>query len=102
MGPTIPNRLDTPLHKLEQVMPIWDDKQAPYRPTSGPLLSTYICTYVSDVIKYHMRKDIRESVGLGSPPTQFTTKLMLPNPSMHVLKGNRITKNANGPDSISL
>ena len=48
-------------HKLEQVMPIWDDKQAPYHPTSGPLFSTYVCTYVSDVIKYHMRKDIRVS-----------------------------------------
>ena len=29
--------------------------------------------YQAEVVKYHMRKDFRESVGLGSPPSIFTT-----------------------------
>ena len=29
--------------------------------------------YQAEVVKYHMRKDLREFVGLESPPSIFTT-----------------------------
>ena len=29
--------------------------------------------YQADVVRYHMRKDLRKASGLGSPPAQFTT-----------------------------
>ena len=37
--------------------------------------SFYSCfsTYQSEVVKHHMCKDLRESIGLGSPPVIFTT-----------------------------
>ena len=33
----------------------------------------YFIQYQADVVRYHMRKDIRERGGLGSPPSAFTT-----------------------------
>ena len=33
----------------------------------------FFCKYQADVVKYHMRRDIREAAGLGSPPSIFTT-----------------------------
>ena len=33
----------------------------------------YISQYQADIVRYHMRKDLREASGLGSPPAQFTT-----------------------------
>ena len=32
--------------------------------------------YQSNVIKYHMRRDIREAAGLGNPPSMLYHQLM--------------------------
>ena len=58
------------LHKLQ---PVWDARESTYSPKSGPCFHVYFCRYHGDVVKYHMRKDLRESAGLGSPPATFTT-----------------------------
>lgn len=34
---------------------------------------TTSCAYQAEVVKYNMRRDLRESAGLGSPPSIFTT-----------------------------
>ena len=33
----------------------------------------YFSKYYKDVLKFNMRRDVRESAGLGSPPVYFTT-----------------------------
>ena len=51
----------------------WNGHEMPYAPVGGPRFFDYFCRYKSDVVCYTMRKDIRESVHLGSPPEIFTT-----------------------------
>ena len=58
---------------LEGLKILWDSREKPYAPSSGPRFFHYFVQYQADVVRYHMRKDIRESVGLGSPPSAFTT-----------------------------
>ena len=41
--------------------------------TSEPCFYNYFSQYQADVVRYHLRKDLREASGLGSPPAQFTT-----------------------------
>lgn len=58
---------------LEGLKIMWDSREKPYAPSSGPRFFHYFVQYQADVVRYHMRKDIRESVGLGSPPSAFNT-----------------------------
>ena len=48
-------------------------REAPFAPPSGPRFYEYFLRYKSTVVCYNMRKDIREGVGLGSPPSIYTT-----------------------------
>ena len=43
----------------------------PFAPASGSRFYNYFVQYHADVVQYHMRRDLRESVGLGSPPLRF-------------------------------
>ena len=52
---------------------LWDEREAPFAPASGPRFYTFFQRYQADVVKYHMRKDLREVAGLGCPPAIFTT-----------------------------
>lgn len=61
---------DEKLQALEQT---WNDRELPYCPSSGPRFYNSFCTYQAEVIKHHMRRDVREAVGLGCPPSVFTT-----------------------------
>ena len=47
---------------------MWDSREEPHAPSSGPRFFNYFVRYHADVVQYHMRKDLRESVGVGSPP----------------------------------
>ena len=40
---------------------------------SSSFIVVFLHTYQSEVVKHHICKDLRESVGLGSPPVIFTT-----------------------------
>lgn len=59
--------------RLENLKPLWDAREKPFAPVSGPRFHSYFIQYQADVVRYHMRKDLRESAGLGSPPAKFTT-----------------------------
>ena len=61
---------DDRLQALEQT---WNDRELPYCPGSGPTFYTSFCTYQAEVVKHHMRRDVREAAGLGCPPSTFTT-----------------------------
>ena len=61
------------MERLEALKPVWDTCEGPFAPSSGPRFYTHFLTYQADSVQYHMRKDLRESAGLGSPPCQFTT-----------------------------
>ena len=52
---------------------IWDSRESAHLSTTKSSFYNFFLKYQSVVIKYHMRKDLRESVGLGSPPSTFTT-----------------------------
>ena len=62
--------VDDCLHRFQ---PIWDARELSDAPVSRPRFYKYFCQYQADVVKYHMRKDLREAAGLGSPPSIFTT-----------------------------
>ena len=59
--------------RLEKCRAIWNVREAPYAPTSGPRFFNYFLRYKSDTVCHNMRADLRESVGLGCPPKIFTT-----------------------------
>ena len=59
--------------KLQALKQTWNDRELPYSPSSGPRFYTSFCTYQAEVVKHHMRRDVREAVGLGCPPSTFTT-----------------------------
>ena len=59
--------------RLEIFKNLWDTREMPFAPASGPRFYHYFQQYQADVVRYHMRKDLRESVGLGCPPSKFTT-----------------------------
>ena len=62
---------------LEQLKPLWESREAQYLSFCSSCLESrfykFFTQHQLEVVKYHMRKDIRESVGLGSPPTIYTT-----------------------------
>ena len=59
--------------KLEALEDHWNTRESPYASSSGPRFYEYFKRVQADVVCYHMRKDIREAAGLGSPPSIFTT-----------------------------
>lgn len=59
--------------RLEKLEDLWNTREKPFAPVSGPRFFNHFCQYQADVVRYHMRSDLRESVGLGSPPSIFTT-----------------------------
>ena len=60
--------------KLEEPEEHWNTRELPYCSKSArPQFYSHFCSVKANTIRHHMRKDIRESVGLGSPPTIFTT-----------------------------
>lgn len=58
---------------LNVLEPVWDSRESVYAPDSGPRFHSFFCRYQADVMKYHMRKGLREAAALGSPPAKFTT-----------------------------
>ena len=48
-------------------------RECPYAGEAGPQFYDHFRRAKADVVRHHMRKDIREAVGLGSPPAIFTT-----------------------------
>ena len=58
---------------VENLKLLWDARKKPFAPSSGPRFHSYFIQYQADVVCYHMRRDLRESAGLGSPPANFTT-----------------------------
>ena len=54
---------------LKKLEPIWNARES----SSEPAFHQYFVQYQADVVRYHMRRDLRESCGLGSPPAEFTT-----------------------------
>jgi hypothetical protein len=59
--------------RLLMLKDVWDGREKPYAPASGPRFHDFFCRFQANVVKYHMRRDLREAVGLGSPPSIFTT-----------------------------
>ena len=59
--------------RFECLKPVWELRESTCMPTSEPRFYNYVSQYQADVVRYHMRKDLREASGLGSPPAQFTT-----------------------------
>ena len=59
--------------KLEALEEHWNMLELPYAGHSGPRFYEYFKRVQADVVCHHMRKDIREAAGLGSPPSIFTT-----------------------------
>ena len=60
--------------KLEELEEPWNTRELPYcSKSASPQFYSHFCSVKANTIRHHMRKDIRESVGLGSPPTIFTT-----------------------------
>ena len=60
-------------HKLDALEQPWNTREAPYAGQNGPQFYNHFKTVKANVVRHHMRKDIREAVGLGSPPAIFTT-----------------------------
>ena len=58
---------------LEQLKPSWNCREVQYSSANGPKFYDYFLCYQADIVKYNMRRDLRESAGLGSPPSNFTT-----------------------------
>ena len=58
---------------LQQLENVWNEREQPYVTCSGPQFYGFFCQYQADVVKFHMRRDVSEAVGLGSPPSIFTT-----------------------------
>ena len=59
--------------RLAQLESIWDSRESLHLSDSKSSFYAFFRKYQSDVVKHHMRKDLRESAGLGLPPSIFTT-----------------------------
>ena len=59
--------------KFTKCKTIWDIREGPYAPSSGPRFYDYFQRYKSGTFSHSMLKSLRESVGLGSPPSIYTT-----------------------------
>ena len=44
---------------LKGLKHLWDLREKPYAPSSGPRFFHYFVQYQADVVRYHMRKDLR-------------------------------------------
>ena len=58
---------------MQHLKEVWDEYERPFAPAGGPHFHSYFARYQAEVVKYHMRRDLREAAGLGFPPTIFTT-----------------------------
>ena len=58
---------------LQQQKKVWDEYERPFAAASGPKFHMLFTRYHAEVVKYHMRRDLREAAGLGSPPAIFST-----------------------------
>ena len=65
--------VDEVQERLRLLEPIWNARETPHAPASGARFHMWFCQYQADVVKHHMRKDLREAAGLGYPPAKFTT-----------------------------
>ena len=59
--------------RLSKCEAVWNAREAPYAGARGPQFYNYFLRYKSGVVCHSMRRDLREAVGLGSPPRIFTT-----------------------------
>ena len=59
--------------KFEALQECWNGRERPYSGDAGPQFHNHFSRYFAKVVRNHMRKDQRELVGLGSPPTIYTT-----------------------------
>ena len=59
--------------KLEELESVWDEREKPFCTESGPKFYRYFKQYHATVVKHNMSRYVRESAGLGCPPTIFTT-----------------------------
>ena len=59
--------------KFAALQDVWENRERPYCGSAGPQFYDHFSRYHAEVIRSHMRKDLRELVGLGSPPTAYTT-----------------------------
>ena len=59
--------------KFEALKEPWNTRESPYCGDSGPQFYNHFTRFHAEVIRHHMRKDLRELVGLGSPPAIYTT-----------------------------
>ena len=63
--------------KLEELEEPWNICELPYCSNSADSqFYSNFCSVMASKIRHHMRKDIQENVGLGSPPTIFTSESM--------------------------
>ena len=51
----------------------WNTRETPSAGQNGPQFYSHLKRQRADVVRHHMRKDLREGVGLGSHPAIFTT-----------------------------
>lgn len=58
---------------MQQLKDVWDEYERPFAPAGGPQFHSYFTRYQAEVVKYHMRKDLRDAALLASPPNIFTT-----------------------------
>ena len=58
---------------MESLKQLWDAREKPFAPESGSRFHNHFMHYQADVVRYHMRRNICESAGLGSAPSNFTT-----------------------------
>ena len=56
---------------LEQHKDVWNKRESPFAPSSGPRFYNFFVQYQAKVVKYHLRKDLREAAGLGSTPAML-------------------------------
>ena len=60
-------------HKLDALEGPWNVRESPHAGQTGPQFFDHFKCVKADVVRNHMRKDLREAAGLGSPPAIFTT-----------------------------
>ena len=48
---------------LQHLKKVWNEYETPFAPSSGPQFHVFFTRYQADVVKYHMRRDLREAAG---------------------------------------
>lgn len=59
--------------KFKALQEHWNERESPYAGENGAKFYDYFQCFYADVVCHHIRKDLREAAGLGSPPPIFTT-----------------------------